>query len=354
MSIIDLGKIDKNMDAAKIIEDKSGYDFYDVDEAPFRIYGVEKKDGKYRRLDEAFAESVSRGVGILHSNTAGGRIRFRTNSKSLAFLIKCDGGLPTENGAYLNKVGLDVYADGRFFGVTRGGNTFPNTYYETILTSQGIAPGEKTFTVYMPNYGELHEVYIGIEKGATLGSAPDYTYEKPIVYYGSSITQGGCASRPGNAYPSVIERMLDSNYINLGFSGNCKAEPQMAEYIAGLDMSLFVYDYDHNTPSLEHLMATHEPLYKVVREKNPTLPIIMISMPKYDLTEYDTARYEIIKRTYDNAVAAGDKNVYLIFGKDLLRGIESDGLADGCHPNDLGFFFMAKGLYPVLKEILES
>ena len=351
---VDLAKIDKNMGAANVIEDKSGYDFYDIDEAPFRIYGVEKKNGKYRRLDENLAKRVSRGVDILHTNTAGGRIRFVTNSKSLAFLIKCDGGLPSENGAYLNRVALDVYADGRFFGVTRGGNSYPNTYYEAIVKSQGIAEGDKTFTVYMPNYGEIHQVYVGIEKGATLSAAPDYTYEKPIIYYGSSITQGGCASRPGNAYPSMLERMLDSNYINLGFSGNAKGEPEMAEYIASMEMSVFVYDYDHNTPSREHLLATHEPFYKIIREKNPDIPIVMISMPKYDLTEYDLDRYKIIKRTYERAVEAGDKNVYLIFGKELLSGIESDGLCDGCHPNDLGFRYMAEGIYKTLKPIFDK
>lgn len=354
MAVIDLAKIDKNMGAANVIEDKSGYDFYSVDEAPFRIYGVEKKNGKYRRLEENFAQSISRGVGILHTNTAGGRIRFTTNSPSLAFLIKCNGEMPTENGAYLNRVGLDVYADGRFYAVTRGGNNYPNTYYEAIVRSDGLEPGEKTFTVYMPNYGEVHEVYIGIEKGSTLGTAPDYKHEKPVVYYGSSITQGGCASRPGNSYPSIIERMLNTNYINLGFSGNAKAEPELAEYIAKMDMSVFVYDYDHNAPSLEHLLETHEPFYKRIREENPNLPIIMISMPKYDLTKRDIARYEIIKRTYDNAIASGDKNVYLIFGKDLLRGIESDGLADGCHPNDLGFYYMAKGIAPYIKKAIEG
>ena len=126
----------------------------------------------------------------------------------------------------------------------------------------------------------------------------------------------------------------------------------MAEYINTLDISVLVMDYDHNARSLDELMNTHEPFYKTVRAAHPDLPIIMISMPKYDLNERDYKRYLIIKNTYDNAVKAGDKNVYLIFGKELLEGIESEGLCDGCHPNDLGFKAMAKGILPVIKKAL--
>ena len=346
MGIVDLGKVDKNMTASKTI-DKSGFDFYDVDSAPFRIYGVYRDGEKYRRLPPEVAETVNEGVLILHANTAGGRIRFKTNSKRIAFLIWCNGGLPTENGAYMNKGSLDVYADGRFMGVTRGGNDFPLTYYESAV-GEASDERERLITVYMPNYGEIHKILIGIEKGATLSGAPDYKYEKPVLFYGSSITQGGCASRAGLSYESDIERDADMNYINLGFSGRAHGEQTMAQYINGLDISVLVMDYDHNARDAADLLNTHEPFFKTIRKAHPELPVIMISMPKYDLTSEDYKRYLVIKRTYDNAIAAGDKNVYLIFGKELLEGVESEGLCDGCHPNDIGFKAMAKGILPVI------
>lgn len=350
--MVDISKIDKNMTASKTI-DKCGFDFYDVDEAPFRIYGVYRDGEKYRRLPPNVARTVNEGVLFLHSNTAGGRIRFVTNSKKIAFLIWGDGGLPTENGAYLNRGSIDVYADGRFMGITRGGNEFPHTYYESVVGEHEVSE-DRVITVYMPNYGEIHKVLVGIEKGATLSMAPDYKYEKPVLFYGSSITQGGCASRPGLSYESNIERAADINYINFGFSGRAHGEQTMAEYINGLDISALVMDYDHNAKDAEELLNTHEPFYKTVRAAHPNLPIIMISMPKFDLTKDDYERYLVIKRTFDNAVLAGDKNVYLIFGKDLLKEVESDGLCDGCHPNDLGFRFMARGILPVLMGALEK
>lgn len=346
MKIIDVSKIDANMNASGTI-DKTGFDFYDIDDAPFRIYGVYRDGEKYRRLPPDIASTVNEGVFYLHANTAGGRVRFVTDSKKIAFLAWGNGGIFTENSSYLNKGSLDVYADGVCVGTTRGGNEFPRTYCEDTVTVYGERR-ERMIEVYMPNYGEIHKLYVGIEKGATLSKAPDYKYEKPVLFYGSSITQGGCSSRPALTYESFIERAADMNYINLGFSGRAHGEQTMANYINGLDISVLVMDYDHNARDADDLLNTHEPFYKTVRAACPDLPIIMISMPKYDLTTADYDRYLVIKRTYDRAVASGDKNVYLIFGKDLLSEVQSEGLCDGCHPNDVGFLAMANGILPVI------
>ena len=197
-------------------------------------------------------------------------------------------------------------------------------------------------------------MFIGIDENAVLKPAPKYTYDKPIVFYGSSITNGACASRPGLTYPARLSRMLDSDYVNLGFGGLCKAEQAMTDYIASLDMSVFVLDYDYNAPNPEYLEQTHEKAYLTVREKNPELPIVMISCPRADLAGDWKHRLEIIKRTYENAVAAGDKNVYMINGSEFFGEINYDYAADGVHPTDLGFDIMAKAIYPVLNRILEE
>jgi hypothetical protein len=208
--------------------------------------------------------------------------------------------------------------------------------------------------VNFPLYNGVEEVLVGLDEGAVLKEAPDYTYEKPIVYYGSSITQGCSASRPGMAYEAIIERTLDSNYINLGFSGAAKGEDAMADYIAGLDMSLFVYDYDYNAPSCEHLAATHEKMFLKIREKNPKLPIVMITRPRSRPDPDRDARKEIIKRTYDNAVSRGDKNVYILYGSDLFDGLKHEYTIDDCHPTDLGLWFMAQGIIPTLRKIIAA
>ena len=179
-----------------------------------------------------------------------------------------------------------------------------------------------------------------------------YRIEKPVVYYGSSITQGGCASRPGSAYESILSRRFSCDHINLGFSGNAKGEKEMAEYISGLDMAVFVYDYDHNAPSVEHLQMTHEPMFKRIRSAHPDLPIVMMSRPRPKLSPKEEQRLEIIRTTYRNALQSGDRNVYLIDGRTLMQMAGNEGTVDTDHPTDFGFTSMAKTISEVFEQIL--
>jgi hypothetical protein len=211
---------------------------------------------------------------------------------------------------------------------------------------------ERLLTIDFPLYDNVTDLYIGLLDTATLSAAPDYTVTKPIVYYGSSITQGGCASRAGTSYQGFISRWLDADYINLGFSGSAKAEQIMCDYIASLDMSAFVLDYDHNAPSNEHLAATHEVLFKCVRAAHPDIPIIVMNRPKRFLSDFELNRLDIIKRTVENAQMSGDKNVYFVSGKELMALCSDEGTVDGTHPTDLGFYSMAKCLEPLLRSLL--
>ena len=136
------------------------------------------------------------------------------------------------------------------------------------LTREIVADGkEHTFTINFPLYQGVNSLYIGLKEGSVIKEAPEYETTAPFVYYGSSITQGGCASRPGSAYQNILSRHLQWDHINLGFSGSCKGEDEMAYYIASLDMSVFVYDYDHNAPTVEHLKNTHEIFFKKIKIK---------------------------------------------------------------------------------------
>jgi hypothetical protein len=140
----------------------------------------------------------------------------------------------------------------------------------------------------------------------------------------------------------MLSREMDFDYVSLGFGGNAKGEVEMAEYIAGLQMSVFVMDYDYNANSLEHLRESHQRMYRIVREKNPDTPIIIMSRPK-QLTEKEKERFQIVKETYENALEAGDKQVWFIPGYELIpEEVMESAKVDGVHPNDLGFYFMAK------------
>ena len=126
----------------------------------------------------------------------------------------------------------------------------------------------------------------------------------------------------------------------------------MARYIAALDMSAFVFDYDHNAFDPEHLRKTHEPFFKMVREAHPDIPIVMCSRPRWYLTDEEVERRTVIYETYQKALQSGDKNVYFLDGRDLMSLCENEGSVDGCHPTDFGFYSMARAIGGVLKKVL--
>ncbi len=347
---MDFTKIDKNMKVETKIE-REGLTFYDIDKAPFRIHGVYREGDRYVRMPRAVAETVSDGVKWLYSLTSGGRIRFVTDSPYIALKVQISGPSKFSFFSVAGIMGCDVYSGKRYYG-TIIPPLDTTTEYENIINIPD--PAEREYTINMPIYASTHKVFVGIKEGSTLKPADDYSITKPVVFYGSSVTQGGCASRPGNTYPSQISRNLDCDFINLGFAGSAKGEEAVAHYIAGLDMTAFCYDYDYNASSNEEYKNTHEKFFKIIREAHPDLPIIMTTRPKAHLTEGEIERVNIMLNTYNNAIAAGDKNVYYIKGQDLLIDMLGEAaLVENCHPNDAGFASMAYVMGNKLKEILK-
>ncbi len=342
--MFDISKVDNNFKVETQIE-KKDIKFFKIDEAPFKIYGVFKENGKYRRMPDNIARNVSEGVYRLHTNTAGGRVRFITDSPYIAIHAKMDGLGKMPHFALTGSIGFDLYVN-NYYAKTFVPPFYIKDGYESIFEFE--KKEEREITINFPLYSNVSELYIGLQETSFLTEAKSYKNTKPIVYYGSSITQGGCASRPGMAYQSIVSRNFDYDYINLGFSGNAKAEDEIIEYIKNLGMSIFVYDYDHNAPTVEHLAKTHEKMFKAIREKNPLLPVIIMSRPKHFLTEEEKTRRSIIETTYLNAVAAGDKNVYFIDEEALTDLCKDSGTVDNCHPTDFGFASMAKALTEVI------
>ena len=348
-----LQSIDRNFKVEAKVE-REGIKFYNALSSPFEIYGIYMEDGKFRRMPEKVAKSTNNdGVVALHTNTAGGRIRFRTDSPYVAISVKYGAVLrDNSNFGLTGAAGFDIYVnegDGE-----RYHHTFVPPYdtrsgYESLRAFDDAKM--RDITINFPTYSEVEELYIGLDENASIEKSAPYTDKKPIVYYGSSITQGGCASRPGNSYEGVIGRRFNCDYINLGFSGSARAEDEMANYIAELDMSVFVYDYEHNAPTVEHLKETHEKMFKIIREKNPYLPIIMMTSPRWIQPKERLEYCEVVRKTYENALASGDKNVYFLDGKDLMSLCKNEGSVDNTHPNDFGFASMAKAVGDVIEKI---
>ncbi len=348
-----IADIDKNFKVETKIQ-RDNLCFFDAESEPFRIYGVQREGKCFCRMPGEIAKTVSEGVYEQSINTAGGRVRFVTDSPYVAISAVYDRVSRMPHFALTGSAGFDLYYD------IGEGQIYKDTFVPPYDLDKGYESvhdfpdrTERIIIINLPLYSNIEKLYIGLDGSASLKPAPDYRVEKPVVFYGSSITQGGCASRPGNSYQSILSRKLDCNFLNLGFSGNAMGEDEMTEYICGLDMQAFVLDYDHNAPTLEHLEATHSRMFKKIRAKHPNLPILILSRPKFHLNKDDSARLEIINKTYKDALAAGDKNVYFISGPDLIEpNMIETATVDNCHPNDSGFVSMAEAIYKVLKDII--
>ena len=340
---------------------------YDARQKPFDLYGLYKPEepGLFKRMPASIGENVSKNVSVLYTNTAGARLRFTTDSTFIAI-----GATYASKGVHPGAIlkvpigGLcfDMYVDGKFHQpmqpikqTRRGCVTSFDIEDGRFESCAGF--GEKRMreiTLNFPSFVNISEVYIGLKQDATLLPGKPYVNEKPIVFYGSSITQGACASRPGNTYQNVLSRRLNFDYINLGFAGSCKAEDILVDYIGTMDMSVMVFDYDHNASNPKQLADTHLRALRRLRAALPNIPFVLMTRPDEDRGEGDTLqRLEIVRESYQALLNDGCGPVELVNGHDIYHSHDSEMMTiDGTHPTDFGFYCMAEALEPVLAKYL--
>ena len=337
---MNIEEIDKNLRVAAGV-DESDILWRNARDTVFSLHGLyqPREQELFMRMDPKAAQAANMGVAQLNFNTAGGRLRFATDSAYVALHAEMDEVSWMPHMTLCGSAGFDMYVNGMY------NNTFippPHMQQGYCAIYRFLDDGMREVCINFPLYNGMRALYVGLQEGAQVLPPQPYALNEPVVYYGSSITQGGCASRPGNSYPAIISQRMDLDHINLGFSGSARGEESVCDYIKQLSMCAFVYDYDHNAPTAAHLRATHEPFFLRLREAQPELPMVMVTMPS-DVLPESAERRDIIRTTYENAVARGDRHAYYIDGRELFGTEGRDACTvDGVHPNDLGFYRMAQ------------
>ncbi len=352
---MDISKIDKNFALPGNVQ-KEDVVWMEAAQAPFVVYGAAQTD-PYLRMPLDVAKTVNDGVAHLCKNTAGVRVRFRTDSPYIAIRAQWEKQCCMPHMPFSGSGGFDLYR------VTETGNKqfyvkslIPpvscQNGYESVIDTRGVMTD---YILNFPLYNDVSHLQIGVKEGSVFETPMRYANELPVVFYGSSITQGGCASRPGNCYQNFLSRALNLDYVNLGFAGSGRADDAMIEYLSGLDMSVFVSDYDHNAPNAEYLAATHAKLYRGIRKTHPDVPYVMITRPDCRDASSAVDRRRVVMKTYETALSEGDRNVYFLDGGTIFAGDEYDACTvDGTHPNDLGFYRFFKALLPFFEEIIRA
>jgi lysophospholipase L1-like esterase len=293
----------------------------------------------------------------LAQSPSGGRIRFRTNSTSLAIRLEYPEPPGMKNMHAFGQTGVDLYADGVYRGTAiaegdaKAGKIQEHTYFKHQ------ARADREMTLYLPLYMPVKVMGIGFDPDARIEPAKPFALKGPVVFYGTSITQGGCASRSAMSYQAILGRMLNVDFVNLGFSGNGLGEPELARAVASVDASCFVMDFAQNNPTVDSLARAYAPFLETIRARHPETPIVVIT-PIYASHEswgrdprLEGMR-ELIRKVAARRIADGDTHIETVEGTDLLGPSRGDGLVDGTHPNDLGFRWMAGGLAVRISRLL--
>lgn len=302
----------------------------------------------WSRLPARAQETVPSSVWWLSRNTAGLAVRFETDSTTIGAIW--DGGQGMNHMAPSGSNGLDLYArqDGAWVFCGVGRPSLKTTPTQALLTSDRPATMTE-YLLYLPLYAPVTELKIGIAPGARIApAAPRPEGERPIVFYGTSITQGGCASRAGMCHPALLGRWLDREVINLGFSGSGKMEPALADLVSEIDASLFVLETLPNMTT-EMVKERVEPFVRTLRARHPRTPILLVENP---LRDKKHPQNQALRAAFERLRAEGVTNLHCLPGEPQLAGLEN-GTVDGVHPTDLGFLRMAQYYHPVVKDLLE-
>ncbi len=315
----------------------------------------------YRRLPEHLDGVVREMVWTLGRNSAGLYVRFRSDAPEIhARWTNTAYHMP--HMADCGTGGLDLYAllDGRWTYVGSGFNWGALSASHERRLVGNMAPEAREYMLYLSLYDEVKTLEIGIPEGYSL-SGPMVDSPKsdhPMVMYGTSILQGGCASRPGMAFTNILGRWFDRTVINLGFSGNAHLDYEIAELMTSVTCpSVFVLDYVPNA-SEDKIEERGERFFRILRDAHPDVPVIFVEAPVYAHTVVDQtiaeevrSRNAVQKALYQRLLDAGEKRLYYVPAEGMT-GADGEAFVDGVHLTDLGMLRYARHIMSTLEAAL--
>ena len=326
--------------------------------------GVEGKgwsdtEAYFDRLPQKARGLVRDPVWELSKDSAGMMFRFETDSPNIHVrysLRKEDLAMPHMPATGVS--GLDLYAkDG--YGIDRWVSVvFPREQNIETPIAENLSQGKKVYSLYLPLYNGVNSLEIGVEPNSLFNPISPRK-EKPVLFYGTSIMQGACASRPGMAIPAILGRRFNRPTINLGFSGNGRMEPEVASLLSEQDPCVFIIDC---LPNMNDEMITSRtgPLVKRLRGMHKETPILLVEDRSFTNTPFFPKREEYhyknrvaLRSEYEKLRSQGIENLYYLKGDHLL-GLDGEGATDGSHPNDLGMMRYADAYEPVLRDMLDE
>lgn len=328
----------------------------------FKLIGKlsDSTETRYERLPRYLRNKTRKPVWTLGKNTSGLALRFRTNSTSVSARWGVSGNTNMSHMAFVGIKGVDLYClngAGKWTFVNSGKPQGKENEWHII---SGMTPEEREYMLYLPLYDGITHIEIGIDSTAQikkpLSELPSVGL--PIIYYGTSITQGGCASRPGMAHTNILSRWLNKEIINLGFSGNGQLDYEIAELMGNYQAAAYIIDCMPNV-SCKQVNEKLETFYLKLRKRHPETPILLIGNPIFPFSYFDIKTHRMLEEKNEalhaiyNNLKGRDKNLYYLPSKDII-GNDGEATVDGIHYTDLGFMRYAEHLYPIIKKLIKQ
>ena len=321
-----------------------------------RAWSDQPRARYFDRFPAEAEKQIPAAVWSLSRDSAGMMVRFRTDASSIhaRYRLRSER-LAMPHMPATGVSGVDLYAQdeqGRWRWVAV---SMPAARTVDAALVGGIPSKPREYLLYLPLYNGVDSLEIGVPPKASLqGHAPR---SQPVVFYGTSITHGACASRPGMVHTAILGRKLDVPVVNLGFSGNGRMDPGVVDWLARVEAAAYVIDCLPNMDAAA-VTARTAPLVKSLRAARPQTPIVLVedrrntnSWIHPSRTAHHDANHKALRAAFDQLTEQGVAGLFYLPG-DALLGDDSEGATDGSHPNDLGFLRQAEAFEPVLRRAL--
>lgn len=314
-----------------------------------------------RRLPQQPAWPLRDEVDHLANHTAGAQLRFRTDASTVAVRYEVGGPANASHMPASGQCGIDAYVEDGDEEPRYWGTTVRPAVGETSATGvlfHADTRDMRTVSLNLPLYQSIRSIEIGLDRNASISSPRPFRGGR-VIFYGTSITQGGCASRPGTCYPSILSRRLDAEVVNLGFDNNGRGDAALAQLMASIDdVACYVLDFEINVSEPATLATAIDGFLPILRDRRAETPIVVVSRPIFarELHESDRvadriARRAILSAAVERHRSRGDRNIHLV---DLSVHGVFEHTVDGLHPTDMGMHTIADWLEGPLRSVMDN
>lgn len=348
--ISDIKKIDTAMADTTASEDPVAW--IDIDPSDDYVGGLcfNKSNKNFHRLedDQDYRENLQ----ALSTNTSGEFVEFKTDSKLIRINAKVSSAAYMSHMTAVGTIGFDLYA--KVDGVYRFMNVTKVNRAEYTCDLMNYMQGEHEYLLYFPLYINVLSVKLGVTPNCNFSFVNRDPSKPKIIFYGTSILQGGCACRSGMSMSNIFQRHHPEYEVyNFGFSGNAHCDVLFATRLGLIKNVKYMYlEIEMNNG--QYLKQRFEPFLTELKKQMPNTRMVLYSrFPNaqiyvhsdlaFDTDDLRAYQKKVFKKYFPDGIFRD--------GAKVFAHLDYEGTVDGAHLTDYGFNEWEKDCSKVLKKM---